>query len=172
MMKFGYFDGRVLIGKFSDDPKGYEARGLLKALKLVATTYHLPGPSLLPIRQGSISDKSKFLVDSRSKPALAIFGSKDYYDLYFPHIKYEGFIDCSEVGNLKSECKTENLQSDIKLLPFRGNSNLVLAVPALPAFFKIEREPRFAVSHLISWISAYFSPNIYPLERSRLDVLS
>lgn len=164
MDKTGFFEGRIILGRFSDDYYGFEGRKLYKTLQKIAKTYHLPGPALLPISRDSKFDSN---FNSNAKPALEIYGDKGTYDLIFPRVNYSGLIYC----NGRSEVCPEDFSTEAKLMPYFKDNEIKIAIPEYPNRITIARKPGYVIEHFIEWMSAYFSSQINFTTSVREDVL-
>lgn len=167
MRELGYFEGRVIVGKFEEDSHGYEARRLVQSLKTLGRTYNLPGPSLLPITPKDILKDS--WLNGKSIPSLAIFGDGgENLKVFFP-LKTEHF---SELEAVKARAES---------YPFPGNGNLWLNIkpyskpfvlPYSPSSLIIPRSPDAVMEHYIAWLSAFFNETIASNPIARIDVVN
>lgn len=181
MIHLGYFEGRVIIGRLTADKYGFEARELHKSLQKIALTYHLPGPALLPItseyknsKESDADTKSHiFNLTKHGSPSIIIYGNSEDLFLRLPKIKKTGLVDCSDLNSELSIpfCKEGESDSEINFLPIKYSKGLFLAIPSMPQQLTISREPKYAISHYIEWLSAYYSPLINNTEEVRRDVL-
>ncbi len=182
MINLGYFEGRVIIGRLADDKYGFEARELYKSLQKIALTYHLPGPALLPIANAYKSDADSRFVAKNSvfghfnfsgsgTPSLVIYGNAKDFFLQFPKIKVAALRSCEEIGKSNTLCAAGDENSNLGFIPVKYSNGVFLAVPGMPQQLTIPREPKYAISHYIEWLSAYYSPLINTSEEVRRDVL-
>jgi hypothetical protein len=170
MNYFNYFDARLIVGKFYNDDGGYEARETFKSLKLISTTYHLPGPSLLQFLDSKY-DSSKLSVinfkKNRIPPALFVFGTKNGIELVMPEVDFLNIENCLDITNA---VQCEALPSSTLL--FEKFSGFSWAIAPLPKKLLVRKQPEYVMYHYISWLSAYFSKNINYDKISRIDILT
>ncbi|HMO18324.1 MAG TPA: hypothetical protein PKA63_06385 [Oligoflexia bacterium] len=178
MRELGYFDERVVIGRFNGDSRGLEARRLLQNLKVLGITYSLPGPSLIPLdgrlfnfsslrnKSGFVSDYSssaKRWFDRRFPPSLMIFGEDGFYNVLMPIVEREKLWGVQK----------EFLPSKIYGLPVHvfGYSS-PFALPQIPGRVSLPRDPESVMEHYIAWLSAFFSETISENDSAKIDVIN
>jgi hypothetical protein len=164
MRELGYFKGRIVVGRFDKDEHGYEARNLLLELKRIGQTYNLPGPVALPISvrdlEKNVSKYNKWM-ETSVRPSLFIFGHNDDYELIFPSPR-----DVSPQSNMNFPVPDGAL-----LLSFNGYSESLM-IPGIPHSVRIPKTPEPVMHHYVSWLSAFFHPEIALDPIARIDVIN
>jgi hypothetical protein len=164
MRELGFFKGRIVVGRFDKDEHGYEARNLLLELKRIGRTYSLPGPVALPLSANDLEKnlgKFKKWMVPLVRPSLFIFGHNDDYELIFP----------VPPGVTPHSNMNFPVPDGALLLPLSGY-DVPLMIPGIPHSVRIPKTPESVMHHYVSWVSAFFHPEIALDPVARIDVIN
>ncbi len=153
MRELGYYRGKVLISKLEGDSEGYRAREIARGIKVIAKTYHLSGPSLIPYDLKSENIAKWFSVEGR--PALIVAGSTSSPVLELPISQFYSKVISDERFN-QEKFWLEKDTLNIKLSGYER----ALSLPLPPSKVSLAGEDSNVIKHYIGWLSGYFHPEL------------
>jgi len=167
MRELGYYNGKVLISKLAGDNEGYKARAISRGIKIIARTYHLSGPSLIPYDLEGRDIERWFSIERR--PAIIISGSTDTTNIELPISNlFSQIISEEKLGAGKAKdiwLEKDSMNIKIPLYSFPIN------LPLPPSQISLEGESSNVMNHYIGWLSGYFHPDLSKSSLVRQDTI-
>lgn len=152
MRELGFYEGRVVIGKLSDDTEGYGARSIARGIKVIGRTYSLSGPSLVPFQLGEREVGRWFA--TRMRPSLIISGSYKAPFVEYPlREAFSKIISKLEIN--RSGAKIIWVSDDLIGIKVPGYE-APFFIPMPPTKVTMSGESPNVMYHYVGWLSGYF----------------